>query len=104
MTTTVELSEEGFSEEEYADVGLCLRTMMNIMQGTQPLARGLGIDGDILDDPVSLAANRLTLDISEKVSAYEPRAMAESVTVAQGADGELQVTTYFERDESYESE
>ena len=46
MESYVDLDSNGFSPEEFADVKLCLETLLSIRAGSQPLDRELGIDFD----------------------------------------------------------
>ena len=68
MESTIELYREGFSEEEFADVKKCLETLLSVREGSQPLDREFGINLDeIVDYPVAVAKNMLSLEIIEKV-------------------------------------
>lgn len=64
----------GFTEEEFADVKKCLETLLSVHTGSQPLDRDFGIDYDgVIDYPIPVAENMLSLEIIEKVERYEPR-------------------------------
>lgn len=96
MKSYVELESSGFTQAEFADVKLCLETLLSIRAGSQPLARDLGIDFDgIAGYPMNVAKNMLALEIIEKVKTYEPRVEVKSVDVEIGADGQLIPHVYF---------
>ena len=82
--------EGRFSPEEYADIKLCLETLLSIREGSQPLDRKLGINFDeIVGYPMNVAKNMLSLEIIEKVEQYEPRVEVDSIEYEDNADGLL---------------
>lgn len=81
MISYTEVSPDGFTDEEYLDVKRCLDTLLSVQAGTQPLDRELGIDYDsVVDYPIPVAENMLSLEIIEKVKRYEPRAEVVNIT------------------------
>jgi len=96
MESYVDLDSNGFSQEEFADVKLCLETLLSIRAGSQPLDRELGIDFDgIVGYPLDVAKNMLTLEIIEKVGRYEPRVEVVSVDFDGSTDGQLKPHVHF---------
>ena len=96
MDAYVDLNSSGFSPEEFADIKLCLETLLSIRAGTQPLDRNLGIDLDsIAGFPLDVARNMLSLEIVEKVDIYEPRVEVESVEFKESTDGQLKPYIHF---------
>lgn len=90
MESYVELDGNGFSEEELADIQRCLKTLLSIRAGSQPLDRNLGIDYDgVVGFPLDVAKNMLTLEIIEKVNTYEPRVEVDTIDFQTGDDGQL---------------
>ncbi len=90
MEPDIDLEGEGFSTEEYADIRLCLETLLSIRAGSQPLDRELGIDFDeIVGYPIDVAKNMLSLEIIEKVDRYEPRVEVDSIEYEDNTDGLL---------------
>jgi len=90
MKTIIELSKGSFSDEEYADIVLCLNTLLNVRAGTAPLDKNLGIDTeDIVGLPLLQAQNMFALEIDDKVTKYEPRVSLDSVSFEAGDDGEI---------------
>ena len=90
MESYVELGDNGFSEEELADIQRCLETLLSIRAGSQPLDRNLGIDYDgAVGFPLDVAKNMLTLEIIEKVNTYEPRVEVDTIDFQIGNDGQL---------------
>lgn len=100
MEAYVELENDGFTQEEFADVKQCLETLMSIRAGSQPLDRELGIDYDsVAGYPLNVAKNMLSLEIIEKVNTYEPRVEVSSIDFETGSDGQLIPHTHFIRKE-----
>ena len=98
MESTIELYGQGFSEEEFADIKKCLETLLSVREGNQPLDRGFGINLDeIVDYPVAVAKNMLSLEIIEKVERYEPRVKVEGIEFEENTDGRLCPHVYFGR-------
>ena len=96
---------EGFSEEEFKDVILCLTTLLSVRAGSQPLDREFGIEYDgIVGYPDPIAQNTLSVEIMDKVSRYEPRAEVDSVKFTKGVDGQLIPHIHFVKNDSYEAE
>lgn len=61
------------------DILLCLKTLLSITAGTQPMDREFGISADITSKPTSVAQNLYSLEVIEKVAKYEPRVSVTSV-------------------------
>lgn len=96
MKTSIDLERDCFSPEEYADIKLCLETLLSIREGSQPLDRKFGINIDeIIGCPVDVAKNMLSLEIIEKVERYEPRVEVDSVEFDESTDGQLHPHIYF---------
>ena len=99
--TNIELSKNGFSEEEYENVMTCLHTLFSIWKGSQPLDRDLGISMDMIDDPLPIAENKLSLDIIEQVKKYEPRVWVESVRCELNDLNKIIAYVKFKKSEEY---
>lgn len=100
MESYVELEGSGFSPEEFANIKLCLETLMSIRAGSQPLDRNLGVDYDaVVGYPLNVAKNMLALEIIDKVNTYEPRVEVESVEFKTGDDGQLIPYIHFKKRE-----
>ena len=95
MQITFSLTADGFSQEEYDDIVLCLQTLLAVRAGEQPLARDLGLDYDSVSLPEPLAINQVTLDITEKVRIYEPRVRVDRVEALPDHEGKLALNIYF---------
>lgn len=96
MDLYVELDGRGFTAEEIADIKLCLETLLAIPAGSQPLDRDLGIDLDgILDNPISVTENLLSLEIIEKTEKYEPRVTVSTIDFDTGLSGKLTAKIHF---------
>lgn len=98
MEPDIDLAGNGFSPEEYADIKLCLETLLSIWEGSQPLDRELGIKYDeIVGYPVDVAKNMLSLEIIEKVERYESRVEVNSIEYEDNTDGLLCPRIHFIR-------
>ena len=96
MKTIIELSKGSFSEEEYADIVMCLNTLFAIRAGEQPLDRELGLDDtDIIGLPAQQAVNMYMLEANEKVKKYEPRVQVDSVEIEADGSGSLEAKIKF---------
>lgn len=90
MEYYVDLSSEGFSPDEFADIKLCLETLLSVRAGSQPLDREFGINLDgVAGYPLDVAKNMLALEIIEKVRIYEPRVEVDNVEFEANTDGQL---------------
>lgn len=90
MELYVSEDSDGFTQEEFDDIKLCLETLLSIRAGSQPLDRELGIDYEkIVGFPTDVARNMVSLEIVEKIERYEPRVEVESVDFETGEDGQL---------------
>ncbi len=90
MEPFIELSSAGFSESEYADIVLCLKTLLSVRAGSQPLDRDFGISYDnVVGYPIRVAENILSVEIIDKVRRYEPRVSVASVEYEADTDGLL---------------
>lgn len=90
MGLFIGLNSEGFTQEEFDDITLCLNTLFSVKAGEQALDRDFGIDYDgIIGMPIPLAENALSLEILEKVEAYEPRVEVEDISYSVSTDGTL---------------
>lgn len=57
-----------------------VRIILSTMQGTAPLARNLGLDPTIIDEPIQVAKARLTSEIISVLSEHEPRVIVMEVS------------------------
>jgi len=90
MEYYVDLNSEGFSPDEFADIKLCLETLLSVRAGSQPLDREFGINLDgVAGYPLDVAKNMLALEIIEKVRIYEPRVEVDNVEFEANTDGQL---------------
>lgn len=102
MGLFISLDSEGFTQEEYDDVILCLNTLFSIKTGEQALDRSLGVDYEsIIDMPRPMAENALSLEIIEKVETYEPRVEIENISYSVSTDGTLIPSIKFIKNTDY---
>lgn len=93
MTYKTEIIPSG-NMSEAEDILRCLMTLYGTTTGEQILDRDFGIDGDIIDLPVNVAAVRLAQEIIEKTDKYEPRAEVTEVTPEWDVAGTMIVKIY----------
>lgn len=60
--------------------------------GSLPLARGLGLPQDLVDQPQNVVGKSLREAAIDQLATYEPRVKAKKVRLAATADGYLGVT------------
>lgn len=105
MSLFIDVDSEGFTQEEFKDIKLCLETLFSIRAGEQPLDRSLGIDyNKVVSMPPLIAENILAVEIIDKVRKYEPRVSVEEVHCKQGVDGQLIPHVKFLKNEELEPE
>ena len=102
----VAVEATGFTDEELEDITLCLNTLLSIRAGEQPLDRDLGIDFEEIDgQPMAIAMNTLSVEIIEKVEAYEPRVEVESVDFETDPDsGQIRPHIHIVKNDDYEDD
>ncbi|MRN51998.1 GPW/gp25 family protein [Paenibacillus monticola] len=83
-TYTVDMTKPSrinFSPASVAEeVGQNLRTILSTALGSAPLARGIGIDYSMVDEPYQIAEARLTGEIYTAIAEQEPRALVVGVS------------------------
>ena len=66
-----------------------VRCLISTIKWQIPLARDLGISGDIVDMPILQAKARLTQEIIQCLKKYEPRAQIQKIEFSGDATGRL---------------
>ena len=66
-----------------------IKTLMSTMIYTVPLDRNLGIIANALDEPMPVAMAKLSSDIIDAISRYEPRAKVTQISFDGDIDGKL---------------
>lgn len=61
--------------------------LYSIIEGTQPLDREFGLDGNLLDLPPEVAKNRYALDVIKKTEKYIREVKVTEVTFTTNLDG-----------------
>lgn len=69
-----------------------VRSLVATAQGSQPMARTLGMPIDLLDGPMTVAQARIATALNTQIRTHEPRATVASITVTGDADGGLAPT------------
>lgn len=73
--------------EENQNILKCLKNLLNIRAGTQPMDRELGINWDCLDQLPEVAETLFMVELEDKVEKYEPRAQVKQVTFELSENG-----------------
>jgi len=66
-----------------------VQSLIVTAQGSQPMARELGMPIELLDGPLPVAQARIAQALDVQIRAYEPRATVAEITVTSDADGHL---------------
>lgn len=86
---------------ETAEVLQNVRMILATVAGSVPMDRAFGIDGTLLDEPISRTQARLTAAIAKAVREQEPRARVQQVLFdGSFEDGQLKLTVVVEIVES----
>lgn len=81
LDVTAELESVSFGpQSELEEILQNVRTILTTLKGSVPLDRDFGIDGAVLDRPISVVQAILTTEIIEKVEKYEPRVKVKKVS------------------------
>ncbi|MCX4268525.1 MAG: hypothetical protein OSJ62_07645 [Lachnospiraceae bacterium] len=68
--------------------------LYSIVEGTQPLDREFGLNGNLLDLPPEVAKNRYTLDVIQKTEKYIREVRVKEVTFIMNPDGSILPTIH----------
>lgn len=66
-----------------------IKTLISTMIYTVPLDRNFGIIANALDEPMPVAMAKLSSDIVDAISRYEPRAKVTQISFDGDIDGRL---------------
>lgn len=77
---TIKLMTDSTAEE----IGQNIRTIAAVPQGSLPLARALGIDATLADQPGTRGKALLTASLFDVLPRYEPRARVNRITMVDG--------------------
>ena len=69
-----------------------VRSLVLTAQGSQPLARALGVPLETLDGPVQVAQAKIAAALQQQIKKYEPRARVDRISVDGDLDGHLRPT------------
>lgn len=65
---------------ELEEIAQNVRTILATLKKTVPMDREFGVDGEIIDLPIAAAQARMSAEIVDAVSRYEPRALVVSIS------------------------
>ena len=66
-----------------------IKTLLSTMKFTVPLDRNLGIIANALDEPMPVAMAKISSDVIDAISEYEPRAKVTQISFDGDIDGKL---------------
>ena len=91
LDVTASLNEINlFPKNEKIEILQNIKTILTTIKGTVPLDRDFGIDGTLIDKPLTVAKPLIVKDIKEKIEQYEPRAKFVSISWSgNDIDGKL---------------
>ena len=69
-----------------------VRSLVLTAQGSQPLARALGVPLETLDVPIQVAQARIAAALQQQIKQHEPRARVDRISVDGDLDGHLRPT------------
>lgn len=61
-----------------------VKTILATVKGTVPLDREFGVDGKVMDLPISVVQAKITAAIVKAINRFEPRARVKKVTYNSG--------------------
>ena len=74
-----------------------VRMIISTLKGTVPMDREFGLNGALLDEPISATQAKMTASIAAAIKKFEPRARLAGVSYdGQLSDGELKMTVQIE--------
>ncbi len=65
--------------------------LLNTKKGTVPMYREFGLPMEFIDKPIDIAETMATLEISEAIEEFEPRATFKGLEITKSADGKMAV-------------
>lgn len=96
MKSYIKGEQEGFTQEEFEDIKICIETLLSVRAGSQPLDREFGIDYEkAVSYPPNVVENILSVEIIEKIKKYEPRVSVDSVQFSSSENGNFYPCVHF---------
>lgn len=96
MDVTIEqdgkLSTEFLQNDTVKSIAQNVLMILNTRRGTIPMYRDFGLPMNFIDKPIDVAETIATLEISEALEQFEPRAKLKDLTFKKSADGRMAVT------------
>lgn len=65
--------------------------LLNTKKGTVPMYRNFGLSMEFIDKPIDLAETMATVEISDALEEFEPRATLSDLTITKSADGKMAI-------------
>ena len=65
--------------------------LLNTKRGTVPMYRNFGLPMEFIDKPIDVAETIATVEISDALEEFEPRAALKDLTITKTADGKMAI-------------
>ncbi len=65
--------------------------LLNTKKGTIPMYREFGLPMEFVDKPIDVAETLATVEISDALEEFEPRAVLRDLTITKAADGRMAI-------------
>lgn len=65
--------------------------LLNTKKGTVPMYRNFGLPMEFIDKPIDVAETMATVEISDALEEFEPRAELSDLTITKTADGKMAI-------------
>ena len=65
--------------------------LLNTKKGTVPMYRNFGLPMEFIDKPIDVAETMATVEISDALEEFEPRATLNDLTITKATDGKMAI-------------
>lgn len=65
--------------------------LLNTKRGTVPMYRNFGLPMEFIDKPIDVAETMATVEISDALEEFEPRATLNDLIITKAADGKMAI-------------
>lgn len=84
-------SEKFLESDTVKSVVQNIALLLNTKKGTVPMYREFGLPMEFVDKPIDIAETIATLEISEALEEFEPRAKLKDLTITKTKEGTMAV-------------
>lgn len=93
------VNRDDFTSDEIPEISKCLENLLNIPEGSIPLARKMGVSWANLSRIPADMENEYATELIEKVEEFEPRVSVSEVTFSFEAETVVANITFERREE-----